>query len=112
MRQAAAQLGQRLLSVELRPPVLPVMHNIDGKPRVEPDAIRDALIGQLHHPVRWSQSIQAIAASGVNTFFECGPGKVLTNLNKRILDGASSAALEEPEGIAKAQAILKPQEAP
>ena len=108
MREAAARLGERLLQVELRPPALPVLHNIDGKPHTEPDAIRDALIGQLHHPVRWSQSIRAIADAGVGAFFECGPGKVLTNLNKRILDGGISVALEEPEGIAKAQAALKP----
>jgi [acyl-carrier-protein] S-malonyltransferase len=110
MRGAAAQLGERLRQVEIRPPVLPVLHNIDARPRTEPDAIRDALIGQLHHPVRWSQSIRAIAESGVGAYFECGPGKVLSNLNKRILDAGTSVALEEPEGIAKAQAALKPTE--
>ncbi len=106
MRGAAAQLGQRLLQVEVRRPALPVLHNIDGQSRTEPDAIRDALIGQLHHPVRWSQSVGAMAQSGIGAFFECGPGKVLTNLNKRILSAGTFIALEEPEGIAKARASL------
>jgi [acyl-carrier-protein] S-malonyltransferase len=106
MRTAAAQLGQRLLQVEVRAPKLPVIHNIDGKSRAEPDAIRDALIGQLHHPVRWSQSVTAMAQAGVGAFFECGPGKVLTNLNRRILGAGTFIALEEPEGIDKARASL------
>ena len=111
MRTAAAQLAERLLKVEVRAPTLPVIHNIDGKPRTEPDAIRDALIGQLHHPVRWSQSVGAIAQSGVGAFFECGPGKVLTNLNKRILGAGTYIALEEPEGIQKARASFETEQA-
>lgn len=111
MRTAAAQLAESLLKVEVRAPTLPVIHNIDGKPRTEPDAIRDALIGQLHHPVRWSQSIGAMAQSGVGAFFECGPGKVLTNLNKRILGAGTYIALEEPEGIQKARASFETEQA-
>jgi [acyl-carrier-protein] S-malonyltransferase len=111
MRTAAAQLAESLLKVEVRPPTLPVIHNIDGKPRTEPDAIRDALIGQLHHPVRWSQSVGAMAQSGVGAFFECGPGKVLTNLNKRILGAGTYIALEEPEGIQKARASFETEQA-
>ncbi|MDB5978402.1 MAG: fabD [Nevskia sp.] len=111
MRTAAAQLAESLLKVEVRPPILPVIHNIDGKPRTEPDAIRDALIGQLHHPVRWSQSVGAMAQSGVGAFFECGPGKVLTNLNKRILGAGIYIALEEPEGIQKARASFETEQA-
>ncbi len=111
MRTAAAQLAERLLKVEVRAPTLPVIHNIDGKPRTEPDAIRDALIGQLHHPVRWSQSVGAMAQAGATAFFECGPGKVLTNLNKRILGAGTFIALEEPEGIQKARASLETEQA-
>ena len=106
MRGAATQLGQRLKDIEVRRPVLPVIHNIDAQPRTEPDAIREALVGQLYHPVRWSQSVGAMAQSGIGAFFECGPGKVLTNLNKRILGAGTFIALEEPEGIAKARASL------
>ena len=111
MRTAAAQLAERLLKVEVRAPTLPVIHNIDGKPHAQPDAIRDALIGQLHHPVRWSQSVGAMAQAGAAAFFECGPGKVLTNLNKRILGAGTFIALEEPEGIQKARASLETEQA-
>jgi [acyl-carrier-protein] S-malonyltransferase len=112
MRMAAGQLAERLLKVDVRAPALPVIHNIDGKAHATPDAIRDALIGQLHHPVRWSQSINAMAQTGIGHFFECGPGKVLTNLNKRILDAGTFIALEEPEGIHKATAALSAEQAP
>jgi len=73
-------------------------------------ALRSALREQLYKPVRWAQTIQSIAGQGVNTFFECGPGKVLAGLNKRILDKtAVSIALEEPAGIDQAfQKIKEP----
>ncbi|MDR3415833.1 MAG: ACP S-malonyltransferase [Nevskia sp.] len=109
MRAAAAQLAEELVKVEVRAPVLPVIHNIDCRPRTEPDSIRDALIGQLHHPVRWSQSVRAMAESGIAAFFECGPGKVLTNLNKRILEAGRFVALEQPEGIAEGRALINSQ---
>jgi len=102
LRGAAAKLGERLQQVIVRAPSLPVIHNIDGKPRTAPDAIREALIGQLYHPVRWSQSVSAMAQSGIGAFFECGPGRVLSNLNKRILGAGSYIALEEPEGMQQA----------
>jgi [acyl-carrier-protein] S-malonyltransferase len=107
MRTAAEQLGEHLLQVEVRTPALPVIHNVDGKPHAEPGAIRDALVRQLHHPVRWSQSVSAIAQSGIGAFFECGPGRVLTNLNKRILGAGSFIALEDPEGMQKARASVE-----
>jgi [acyl-carrier-protein] S-malonyltransferase len=106
MRQAAQQLGERLLQIEVRRPLLPVLHNIDGQPRSEPGQIREALMGQLYSPVRWSQSINAMAQAGIAAYFECGPGKVLSNLNKRILSAGNYLALEEPEGLQKARASL------
>jgi [acyl-carrier-protein] S-malonyltransferase len=106
MRGAAQQLGQYLLTVPVQSPALPVIHNIDGRPRSEPAAIREALTGQLHHPVRWSQCVSAIAQSGVGAFFECGPGKVLSNLNKRILGAGTFVPLEEPAGMLKAREAL------
>lgn len=106
MRGAAAKLGERLLQIELRAPALPVLHNIDAQARSEPAAIREALVGQLYSPVRWSQSVSAMHAAGVDHYFECGPGKVLTNLNKRILGAGTSIALEEAEGMHKARASL------
>ncbi|MBX6421018.1 MAG: ACP S-malonyltransferase [Nevskia sp.] len=107
MREAAARLAQALMEVEVKMPKLPVLHNLDARPRSSPDEIRDALIGQLHHSVRWAQTVRALSASGVQAFFECGPGRVLTNLNKRILEAGHFVALEEPDGMAKAAALLR-----
>lgn len=106
MRDAARQLGERLLQIDVRGPALPVLHNVDGKPRSEPAQIREALVAQLYSPVRWSQTISAMSQDGIEAYFECGPGKVLTNLNKRILSAGNYLALEEPEGLHKAQAGL------
>ncbi|MDB5987112.1 MAG: fabD, partial [Nevskia sp.] len=77
--------------------------------RSEPNAIRAALAEQLYRPVRWSRTVQAINAAGVKALFECGPGKVLTNLNKRIVADAQACALEKPEGHLEAAALLAPQ---
>jgi [acyl-carrier-protein] S-malonyltransferase len=106
MQKAAARLAAALMDIEIRLPKLPVLHNLDAKPRQDPDAIRDALIGQLHHPVRWAQSVRVLCELGVQAFFECGPGRVLTNLNKRILDQGRFVALEDPQGMASAAALL------
>jgi [acyl-carrier-protein] S-malonyltransferase len=110
MRQAAQHLGQRLLQIEVRSPALPVLHNVDAAARREPAQIREALMAQLYSPVRWSQSVNAMAQQGVGAYFECGPGKVLTNLNKRILNAGNYVALEEPEGIQKARAALSTEQ--
>jgi [acyl-carrier-protein] S-malonyltransferase len=108
MKQAALQLAGRLTQIEFKAPAVPVLHNLDAAARSEPVALRSALREQLYKPVRWAQTIQALAGQGVTTFFECGPGKVLAGLNKRILDkGVTSIALEEPAGIEQALAKVK-----
>jgi len=103
MKHAAMQLADRLAQVHFSSPVIPVLHNLDAAPRPQPDDLRTALREQLHRPVRWAQTIQALAADGVGVFLECGPGKVLAGLNKRILDkGVTSAALEDPAAMEQA----------
>ena len=84
MRPAAARLAERLQAVEIKTPDLPVLHNVDVSPATRPDAIRDRLIGQLHSPVRWVETILRMAKDGVGRVVECGPGKVLAGLNRRI----------------------------
>ncbi len=110
MRTAAQQLGERLRQIEVRSPALPVLHNVDAAARREPGQIREALVAQLYSPVRWSQSVNAMAQQGIAAYFECGPGKVLTNLNKRILNAGNYVALEEPESIQKARAALNTEQ--
>lgn len=96
MRGAADQLAEKLASVSIREPMVPVYHNLDAAPRNTSDEIRSALKAQLFQPVRWTQTIRALGDAGIGVFLECGPGKVLTGLNKRILDAAQSLAMEDP----------------
>jgi [acyl-carrier-protein] S-malonyltransferase len=108
MKTAALQLAGRLTQVNFTSPGVPVLHNLDAAPRAQPVALRSALREQLYKPVRWAQTVQALARDGVGAYFECGPGKVLVGLNKRILDkGAVSVALEEPAGIEQALQKIK-----
>ena len=101
MRGAAEQLRERLKLVALQAPQLRFVSAVDGKDYSDPQQIRDLLYRQLASPVRWSASVRALVASGVTTMIECGPGKVLTALNRRIekRDGLSYFALEDPASI-------------
>lgn len=84
MRDAAGQLAERLASVSIEPPRIPVLHNADVASYNDAAAIRDALARQLYQPVRWVETIHALHARGASTVIECGPGKVLAGLLKRI----------------------------
>lgn len=86
MKPAAEKFRAYLESVNLRLPSVPVLQNADVQAFNEPAAIKDALARQLHSPVRWVETIQAIAGQGIVRCVECGPGKVLTGLVKRIND--------------------------
>lgn len=96
MREAADQLGKHLQSVKIDAPRLPVLHNLNAAPRSDVQAIRVALAEQLYRPVLWTQIIQAMQAQGVRAYLECGPGKVLCGLNRRMVGDAISLPLEEP----------------
>ncbi|HXH04002.1 MAG TPA: ACP S-malonyltransferase [Candidatus Competibacteraceae bacterium] len=84
MQPAAERLAERLATVALQTPAIPVLHNVDVATHAEPAAIRDALARQLYRPVRWVETVQAMVAQGITVTVECGPGKVLAGLNKRI----------------------------
>ena len=108
MKDAAHKLAERLAQVAFNTPVITVLHNLDARAHAEPDALRGALRDQLHRPVRWTQTVQALQQQGIALYLECGPGKVLTGLNKRILDkGSVTIALEEPAGMEQAVAKTK-----
>jgi len=93
LRPAAERLAQRLAAVPFKAPTIPVVHNVDVAMHATPEAIRDALARQAASPVRWTQTIQAFAAAGVTHVVECGPGKVLANLVKRIDERLEGIAL-------------------
>ncbi len=84
MREAARRLEQRLSTITVSAPVIPVVNNVDVRVETNPEAIRDALVRQLYCPVRWVETIEIISAQGFDTVVECGPGKVLAGLNRRI----------------------------
>jgi len=107
MKPAADRLRQRLATVALMSPSIPVIDNIDVKSESDPAAIRDALYRQAFGAVRWAETIQAIRASGIGHIFECGPGKVLAGLVTRIEPDAVAAAVSDPTSLANAAALLQ-----
>ncbi|MBI3774279.1 MAG: ACP S-malonyltransferase [Gammaproteobacteria bacterium] len=104
MKHAAEQLAQRLQSVNLRKPQIPVINNVDVAMPDTADAIRDALVRQLYNPVRWVETVQLMASNGVTHLLECGPGKVLVGLNKRIAKDMVTHALVDVASLNNALA--------
>jgi [acyl-carrier-protein] S-malonyltransferase len=84
MKPAADRLRERLERIEVRKPVVPVIHNRFVASFDDPARIREALVEQLDHPVRWIETVKFLASHGVTGIIECGPGKVLVGLSKRI----------------------------
>src|SRR5580765_1177082 len=107
MKPAAERLRERLATTPINAPFIPVIDNIDVRSESEPTAIRDALYRQAFGAVRWVETIQAIRARGITHIFECGPGRVLAGMVKRIEPEAVSAAVSEPESLAAAAALLR-----
>jgi [acyl-carrier-protein] S-malonyltransferase len=84
MEPAAQRLAQLLAQITLNIPKIPVINNVDVQPYTTTEAIQEGLVRQLYMPVRWVETIQAFIQAGYSTLIECGPGKVLSGLNKRI----------------------------
>ncbi len=99
MGPAAAAFAPLLAATEFSSPRIPVIHNADVATHADADAIRAALTRQLSEPVRWIETIEACVARGVDRSFECGPGKVLGGLVKRIAPGVQNYALGDPAGF-------------
>ena len=106
MKPAAERLRERLMTVALVAPKIPVINNVDVKAETEPGAIRDALYRQAFGAVRWVETVQAIRARGVTHVVECGPGKVLAGMVKRIDADAVSGALFDPASLAEVKGLL------
>jgi [acyl-carrier-protein] S-malonyltransferase len=106
LKPAAARLSDRLATIGVATPTIPVLHNVDVQEGPSPEAIRGALAQQAASPVRWVETIQAFAARGVTHVVECGPGRVLTGLNKRIARDLKSFALTDGTDIAATLAAL------
>ncbi len=109
IRPAAQRLRERLATVAVRAPALPVINNIDVRDESEPDRIRDALARQAAGPVRWTQIIQAMSERGITHVIECGPGKVLSGLTRRIVPALNSLSINDPATLSQALAVMQAQ---
>ena len=107
MRPAAEKLQEALKSVTFAVPQIPVINNIDVSVQTDAAAIKDALYRQAFGPVRWVECVAAIKAHGVTTIVECGPGKVLAGLVKRIDAELTGVALFDPTSLAEVKALLQ-----
>lgn len=106
MHPAAERMRARLQQVKIGVPRVPVLHNVHVKGETDPDAIREALVRQIESPVRWVDTIRKMAADGVDKLIECGPGKVLAGLNKRIVKEAQTLPVYDPETLRQARTAL------
>lgn len=100
MKPAADELAVYLKDVTINPPKVQVIHNVDAKSHDKPDDIRDALVKQLYSPVKWTQTIQIIT-DGADAIVECGPGKVLGGLTRRINSEIRSFSLDSLAAMEK-----------
>jgi [acyl-carrier-protein] S-malonyltransferase len=106
MKPAAEKLKVKLSETPFATPRIPVINNIEVKVEAEADRIRSALYEQAFGPVRWVECVQAIKARGVTTIVECGPGKVLAGMAKRIDATLAGMALYDPATLAEVKGVL------
>jgi [acyl-carrier-protein] S-malonyltransferase len=107
MKPAAEKLRERLAATALQSPRIPVINNIEVQVETEPERIRAALYEQAFGPVRWVECVRAIQGRGVTTIVECGPGKVLAGLVRRIDASLVSAALHDPATLNEVKGLLQ-----
>lgn len=106
MKPAAVKLAEYLKNVTINAAQIPVLHNADVAAYEDSDKIKDALVRQLYSPVRWVETVQAIYAQGISQAAECGPGKVLAGLTKRIVTELPCAALTGNDVLQELQSTL------
>ncbi|TAK77466.1 MAG: [acyl-carrier-protein] S-malonyltransferase [Gammaproteobacteria bacterium] len=107
MQPAALRLASLLATVSLKTPEIPIINNVDVKSYTSIDLIRDGLVRQLYSPVRWVETIQHFTQAGITTMIECGPGKILTGLNKRI---DKTLRLMTTSDLTSLETVLKSEE--
>jgi [acyl-carrier-protein] S-malonyltransferase len=101
MESAAEKLEEKLQTIEVTPPKITLIHNVDAASHNSSEAILFALKEQLYKPVQWVDSIKFIHEQGVTDFVECGPGKVLMGLNKRIVKQANHMTINDSATLDK-----------
>lgn len=99
MRPAAERLAEEIAATIFSVPKIPVVHNVTADVEADPEKIKALMIEQIYSPVRWVECVNAMAAKGISTTLECGPGKVLSGLNKRINADLATASVEKPDEL-------------
>lgn len=107
MKPAGEKLAEAIADIHIATPAVPVVHNVHGATEADPEKIRALLVEQIYSPVQWTRCVQAIVDSGAASVVECGPGKVLSGLNRRIDKSLQSFSLEDPEALAATLAELQ-----
>ena len=106
MKPAGEKLAEAMADITISSPAVPVVHNVHAHTESEPERIRSLLVEQIYSPVQWTSCVAAIAATGATTVVECGPGKVLSGLNRRIDKSLKSVSLEAADELKSAAADL------
>ena len=106
MKDAASELGEALGAIDIQSPKVPVLHNVDATARNSAEDIRQALVAQLHSPVLWVPTVQSLVQEGVSGLVECGPGRVLTGLARRIERSLKNGSLHDAEGLDQALELV------
>ncbi len=106
MRPAAERFASSVESIEWQAPQIPLVQNVSAAVVADLEVLKRDLLAQLYSPVRWVESMVALGDRGVTSLVECGPGKVLSGLNKRCVKGVSTYNLDTPEAFAAARAAL------
>jgi [acyl-carrier-protein] S-malonyltransferase len=106
MRPAGDKLKEAMAALQFNTPKIPVVHNVNALPELNADKIKTILFEQIFSPVQWTACVQYMAAHGITTTLECGPGKVLSGLNKRIDKSLSCLGIEDSDGLEQALAAL------
>jgi len=107
MQPAADVMAEALAKVGVKPPVVPLVANVQARPITDPVQIVKSLVAQVTGTVRWRESVAFMAGAGVESFYEVGAGKVLSGLVKRIADGATGTAIGTPEDVAAFKAARR-----
>jgi [acyl-carrier-protein] S-malonyltransferase len=99
MRPAAERLAEQIIATVFSVPQTPVVHNVTAETEVNPEKIKALMIEQIYSPVRWVECVKAMSEKGITATLECGPGKVLSGLNKRIKAELITTSVEKPEEL-------------
>ncbi|NCF19898.1 MAG: ACP S-malonyltransferase [Haliea sp.] len=107
MKPAGERLAEAIANIDISTPAVPVVHNVHAETEADPEKIRGLLVEQIYSPVQWTRCVQTIVGQGVGAVVECGPGKVLSGLNRRIDKSLQSYSLEAPDSLVAAVEELK-----